>query len=69
MNAEFWEDMLSFLRSRLAASGKIEEGDIEKFIVTDSPEEAVAVMRDAATNRFGFRYTGKPPRRRRWLFE
>jgi hypothetical protein len=69
MNSAFWEDMLAFLRSRLEATGKVEPGDISRFTVTDSPDEAVALMREAATTRFGLRYTTTPRRRRRWLFE
>jgi hypothetical protein len=70
MNAAFWGDLMGFFRSRLVASGKIEERDIERFTVTDSPEEAVEIMISAAVDRFGIVPSSTPPRRRRrWLFE
>jgi len=68
MDAVFWDDMLEFLRSRLAATGKIDPTDLDRFTVTDSPDEAVAIMREAAITRFGLTYA-VPRRRRRWLFE
>jgi uncharacterized protein (TIGR00730 family) len=72
MNSAFWEDLLAFLRSRLVATGKIEEQDLQLFTVTDSPDEAVALMERAAIERFGVRVVPLPvaqPRRRWWLFE
>jgi uncharacterized protein (TIGR00730 family) len=70
MNAGFWGDLMGFFRSRLVASGKIEERDIERFTVTDSPDEAVDLLVRAATDRFGIVPSSTPPRRRRrWLFE
>lgn len=72
MNSAFWGDLLGFLRSRLVASGKIEERDVERFIVTDSPSEAVHVMLRAAIDRFGVTPSSEPPprpKRRWWLFE
>ncbi len=72
MDAPFWQDLLEFLRSRLVATGKIEQADLDRFVVTDSPEEAVTTMREAAISRFGIRASNRPPRpprRRRWLLE
>lgn len=69
MGSAFWEDLLGFLRVRLVATGKIDPIDVDRLIITDSPEEAVRVMRDAALDRFGLRVTSRPPRRRRWLLE
>jgi uncharacterized protein (TIGR00730 family) len=70
MNSAFWEDMLGFLRDHLVASGKIDEADLGRFQVTDSPEEAVAYLNQAATGRFGLVYgPRRRPRRRRWLLE
>lgn len=70
MDTPFWEDLLGFLRSRLAGTGKILPEDLDRFVVTDSPEDAVATMREAAINRFGVHASNRPPpRRRRWLLE
>lgn len=69
MNAEFWDGLLNFLRARLVANGKIEEADVARFVVTDSPLEAVETMTRAAFDRFGVRALPAPPKRRWWLFE
>ena len=70
MNSAFWGDLMGFFRSRLVASGKIDEHDIQRFTVTDSPDEAVDVMVRAAIDRFGLTPSSTPPRRKRWwLFE
>ncbi|MEX2446772.1 MAG: TIGR00730 family Rossman fold protein [Dehalococcoidia bacterium] len=68
MGSDFWAPLLDFMRSTLVAEGKIQQRDFDRLIVTDSPEQAVAQIREAALNRFGLRY-GARPRRRRWLFE
>jgi len=70
MSTGFWDDLLNFLRTRLVATGKIDEADLQRFQVTDSPEEAVAHLNQAATGRFGLTYgPRRRPRRRRWLLE
>lgn len=45
---EFWEPLLRFLRERLLAEKMIEAGDFARIVVTDSPAEAVAVIKTAA---------------------
>lgn len=70
MDSAFWGDLMGFFRSRLVATGKIEEHDIARFTVTDSAEEAVDLMVTAAIERFGLTPSDTPPHRRRWwLFE
>lgn len=69
MDSQFWDGLLGFLRSQLVATGKIDEVDIQRFTVTDSPEEAADLMEQAAFERFGVREIPQPPRRRWWLFE
>jgi uncharacterized protein (TIGR00730 family) len=67
MGTEFWRPLMAFLE-QLAADGKINQEDLDRFIVTDSPEEAAQICRDAALRRFGLSYT-RPARRRWWLLE
>ena len=70
MDSGFWDDLMGFLRTRLVDPGKIDEHDLDRFTVTNSPEEAVEVMLKAATDRFGLMPSASRPRRRRWwLFE
>ena len=42
--------------------------DVDRILVTDSPEEAARHVRDVATAQFGVHY-GPEPRARWWLFE
>ena len=67
MGGEYWKPLLEFMAT-LAKEGKVHPEDAERFIVTDSPEEAARVCREAAIRRFGLSY-GRPARRRWWLFE
>jgi uncharacterized protein (TIGR00730 family) len=64
MGREFWEPCLEFLRGTLLKSGTIDSFDLDRFHVTDSPEEAVALIRDTALHQFGLAYRHAP--RRRW---
>src|SRR5690606_28284847 len=60
MDAAFWHDLLGFLRSRLVATGKIDEADLQRFTVTDSAEEVAEIMERAAFERFGVRAVPRP---------
>jgi hypothetical protein len=68
VGSEFWGPLVDFMRDTLAAQGAIDAADLDRIIVTDSPEEAASLIREAAMRKFGLRYTDRP--RRRWfLFE
>ena len=43
---EYWQGLVDWLRGRMLADGKIVAGDLDLMVVTDSPEEAVAVIID-----------------------
>lgn len=47
MGEAFWRPMLDFMHHRMLAAGTISEADIDLLTVTDSPEYAAAVIRDA----------------------
>jgi uncharacterized protein (TIGR00730 family) len=64
----FWEPLIDYLRSQLLAAHTIDPADVDRWIVTDSPEEAVATIRDAAVQQFGLTY-GAPAKPRWWLGE
>ncbi len=68
VGSEFWAPFISFLRSVVEESGYIGHADVERLTVTDSVEEAVQQVREAAIRRFGLRYIERP-KRRWWLFE
>lgn len=42
IGSEFWSGLVDWIRTRLIDEGMISEGDPDLFLVTDSPEEAVA---------------------------
>ena len=69
MGTEFWAPLMDFMSRTLLADGKIRQADLDRLTLTDSAEDAVALIRDAATGRFGLRYAPRRPRRRRWLLE
>ena len=47
----FWTPLLDWLRSSLAEAGYISVGDLELVSITDSVEEAVQLIEDAAAKR------------------
>ena len=68
MGRSFWAPLVDYLRDGLLACGTIDPVDLSRFIVTDSPEEAVATIRDRAMKSFGLTY-GPRARPRWWLGE
>ena len=68
MGVEFWRPLTEFMQQRLVGAGTIDFEDYSHFLVTDSPEEAAAHIREAGMRKFGLRYRAKP-RRRPFLFE
>ncbi len=63
---EFWRPLLEFMSTGLVAENTIDQADLDRLIVTDSPREAVEAITDAAKRRFGLTYG--PRMRRRWFF-
>jgi uncharacterized protein (TIGR00730 family) len=61
---EYWQPLTGFVRNRLLVEGAIDPGDEQRLQVTDSPEEAVALVAGVAMRRFGLGYG--PRARRRW---
>jgi predicted Rossmann-fold nucleotide-binding protein len=65
MGQEFWQPLMDFVEMRLVREGVVDPADPKRFTVTDSVEEAVTVIVDAATRRFGLSYHA--PVKRRWF--
>jgi hypothetical protein len=63
MGRDYWEPLLGFLSGTMVREGTIAPRDVARFLVTDSPEEAVAGILAQATTRFGLRWERKP----RWI--
>ncbi len=60
MGKDYWEPLLGFLRDTMIPAGTIEPRDLDRILVTDSPEEAASSILDAAMNKFGLRWERKP---------
>ncbi|HEX4145932.1 MAG TPA: TIGR00730 family Rossman fold protein [Pirellulales bacterium] len=61
---EYWTPLMDFLRDRLLRAGMIDPADYDRFLITDSPEEAVRAVSEVAMREFGLTYG--PRARRRW---
>jgi uncharacterized protein (TIGR00730 family) len=66
MGVAYWKPLLDFIRNRLLEQRTIDPIDLERMLVTDSAEEAVASITEVAMHRFGLTYG--PRLKRRWLF-
>ena len=65
MNKEFWRPLIEFMSDRLVKEQTIDQADLDRLIVTDSAEEAVAAITEVAKRRFGLTYG--PRLKRRWF--
>jgi uncharacterized protein (TIGR00730 family) len=68
MGKSFWTPLHEYLKTSLVAAKTITPEDVDRFIITDSPEEAVAIIRQRAIEQFGLTY-GPRPKPRWWLGE
>jgi uncharacterized protein (TIGR00730 family) len=68
MGKAFWTPLVEYLHERLVTAGTIDAADAARWILTDSPEEAVETIRDRAMKQFGLTY-GPRARPRWWLGE
>jgi uncharacterized protein (TIGR00730 family) len=64
MGVDYWRPLIEFLKSKLQSSRAIDAEDLARIVVTDSVEEATALIRDRAIHQFGLR--DRPPIKRRW---
>jgi uncharacterized protein (TIGR00730 family) len=63
--SEYWRPLIGFLRDRMLRDRTIDLVDIERLFITDSPQEAVQSLTDAAQTQFGLTYG--PRAKRRWF--
>jgi uncharacterized protein (TIGR00730 family) len=60
MGKDYWGPLLDFLDKKMVPAGTIESRDLDRLIVTDSPEEAVSVILRSATTQFGLQWLPRP---------
>ena len=63
----FWKPMLDFLRDTMVKEGTIGMTDIDRFYVSDSPEEIARYVSEIASKEFGLQKGIRKPRW--WMFE
>lgn len=68
LGVEYWRPLVEYLRDRLVPARTIDAVDVDRFRLTDSPEEAAEYVREVALQRFGLS-ASRPVRRRWWLLE
>jgi len=67
MGKDFWQPLFDFFHNRFIREGTIDPIDVERFLVTDSPEEAVTAIRTIAMQRFHLTYG--PKLKKRWWWD
>jgi uncharacterized protein (TIGR00730 family) len=60
MGADYWRPLLRLLEDNMVAEGTIDQRDVDRLIVTDSPDEAVSRVLEAARTTFGLAWEPKP---------
>jgi uncharacterized protein (TIGR00730 family) len=64
VGVDYWAPLLEFVRERLVAIGTIDPADADRLVVTDSPDEVAARVRDCGLEQFRLSYG--PRAKRRW---
>jgi hypothetical protein len=64
----FWTPLADYLKNGLLAAGTVDPADVSRWIITDSPAEAVELIRARALSEFGLTY-GPRAKRHWWLRE
>jgi predicted Rossmann-fold nucleotide-binding protein len=68
MGKSFWTPLVEYMRRVLVPVATIDAADADRWIVSDSPEEAVAMIKDRAMRDFAQTY-GPRAKARWWLGE
>ncbi|MGA2215916.1 MAG: TIGR00730 family Rossman fold protein, partial [Bryobacteraceae bacterium] len=67
LGVAYWSPLVDFLRESPLTNAAINPQDLDLFLMTDSPAEAVSFILKRATENFGLRYARRRPRK--LLFE
>lgn len=65
--SDYWNPLLKFLRETMVREGTISLEDVDRFYVSDSPEEIASYISEIATRQFGLQQGVWKPRW--WLLE
>jgi uncharacterized protein (TIGR00730 family) len=70
VGSDYWQPLLDFIRQRMLAERTIGPEDLGLLVLTDSPEEVVDRIAEAAERNFGFAWARKAARHpQRWAGE
>ena len=53
LGVEYWKPLVEVLRNTLVPARTIDEADVDRFVLTDSPDDAAELIRSAALSKFG----------------
>ncbi len=56
LGVEYWRPLLNFMRETMLPRNMIDAADIDKIVLTDSIDQALAHITDAMVTRFGFKW-------------
>lgn len=60
MGVDYWSPLIRLLEQKMVAEGTIDQEDVDRLIVTDSPDEAVSLALQSARTKFGLQWEPKP---------
>ncbi|HSF16328.1 MAG TPA: TIGR00730 family Rossman fold protein [Vicinamibacteria bacterium] len=60
MGTDYWSPLLDFLRRKMVPEGTVDAGDVDRLVVTNSPEETVSHVLRSATTKFGLVWVPRP---------
>lgn len=66
MGKAFWAPLVQFMREKLVGERTIDPADLERILLTDDPDEAVAEVTKVGMEQFGLSYGART--KRRWYF-
>ena len=70
IGVDYWRPLIDYLRDTMAAKGAIDDADWQRLVLTDSPEEAAALIREKAIGEFGLKEReAQKPKKRWWMLE
>jgi hypothetical protein len=62
MGSDYWKDLFELLRDRMVKEGTIDAADVDRLQLTDSPEEALAIVEKHAREVAHLRLVPRPRR-------
>ncbi|MCA9037127.1 MAG: TIGR00730 family Rossman fold protein, partial [Planctomycetaceae bacterium] len=64
---DYWQPMIEYIREVMLGQGTISPVDVDRFVLTDDPQEVAEIIRHAAINKFGLKEGAWKPKW--WLGE